>query len=138
MLLPGSVGERIPKPKPTEIIRHEIVLGRSEREMLDGFLMAQNFNRVSTPIVAGLSDASFVLTVATLLAVFFPGIRDFLPDNPVDPKETLDGILNWLETEKEKVGDLVEGGKDTAQWWATLNPFNLPFRAGEWIVEEVS
>ena len=106
--------------------------------MLDGFLMAQNFNRVSTPIVAGLSDASCVLTVATLLAVFFPGIRDFLPDNPVDPKETLDGILNWLETEKEKVGDLVEGGKDTAQWWATLNPFNLPFRAGEWIVEEVS
>ena len=126
----------MPKPKPDQVIRHELVLGRSEKEMLDGFLMAQNFNRVSTPIVAGLSDASFVLTVATLLAIFFPGIRDFLPKNPIDPGETIEGILAWLEAEKNKVQLKVEEGADTALWWTTLNPFTVPLKAQDWIKEE--
>ena len=57
----------MPKPKPTEVIRHEIVLGRSERDLLEGGLMAYGFNRVATPIVAGLSDVSFTITVGALL-----------------------------------------------------------------------
>ena len=58
----------MPKPKPTEVIRHEVVLGRSERDLLEGALMAYGFNRVATPLVAGLSDVSFIVTVAGILA----------------------------------------------------------------------
>jgi len=60
----------MPKPKPDQIIRHEIVLGRSERELLDGALMAYQFNRVATPSVALLSDISAMTLVFSGLAIY--------------------------------------------------------------------
>jgi len=38
----------VPKPKPDKVVRHEIVLGRSERDMLEPFftsLMARNVSK---------------------------------------------------------------------------------------------
>lgn len=60
----------MPKPKPTQVVRHEIVLGRSEKEMLEGVIGAYQFNRVSSPIVAAFSDVSFLIAVGTLLAAY--------------------------------------------------------------------
>ena len=48
----------MPKPKPDQVVRHEIVLGRSERELISDGLLAYQINRISTPLVALLSDAS--------------------------------------------------------------------------------
>ena len=60
----------MPKPKPTQVVRHEIVLGRSEKEMLEGVIGAYQFNRVSTPVVAAFSDVSFLIAVGSLLAAY--------------------------------------------------------------------
>jgi len=60
----------MPKPKPTQVIRHEIVLGRKEKEMVDAAMSAYSFNRVSTPVVQLLNDpfglAAFLTIVASL------------------------------------------------------------------------
>ena len=53
----------MPKPKPDNIVRHEIVLGRVEREMLDTAFTAMSFNRVMSPLVAGVSDVTFMAFV---------------------------------------------------------------------------
>jgi len=53
----------MPKPKPDNIIRHEIVLGRSERELLDTVVTANTANKILTPLVAGMSDVTFVALV---------------------------------------------------------------------------
>ena len=45
----------MPKPKPDQVIRHEIVLGRSERELISDGLLAYQVNRISTPLVALIS-----------------------------------------------------------------------------------
>jgi len=57
----------VPKPKPDEIIRHEIVLGRTEREMMETVIAGITFNRVATPAVALLSDVSALSTIILIL-----------------------------------------------------------------------
>jgi len=93
----------MPKPKPDEVVRHEIVLGRAERELLSQVSGAYTFNRISTPIVAGLSDASFVI-VATGLSIAL--IDVLLGALGIDPRwrELTDGmdseqLRDWLETQ---------------------------------------
>ena len=39
----------MPKVKPDNVVRHELVLGRSERELLDTAVTAIAANRVLTP-----------------------------------------------------------------------------------------
>ena len=46
----------MPKPKPDNIVRHEIVLGRSERQLIEDGLLAYQINRISTPLVALLFE----------------------------------------------------------------------------------
>lgn len=38
----------MPKPKPDQIIRHEIVLGKTEREMMDTLVMSGAVNNVGS------------------------------------------------------------------------------------------
>lgn len=57
----------MPKPKPDEIIRHEIVLGRTEREMMETVIAGITFNRVATPTVALLSDVSALSALILIL-----------------------------------------------------------------------
>jgi len=68
----------MPKVKPDNVVRHEIVLGRADRELLEGAIAAYQVNRISTPLVALLSDASALLALATILEA--TGITDFVPD----------------------------------------------------------
>lgn len=102
----------MPKPKPDQIVRHEIVLGKSERELLRNVQEAYVFNRISSPIVAGLSDVSFVATVSVLLGF---GLDRLISETGIDPnwKEivkdlTPDQIEDWLETQN-LVGGVVGG-----------------------------
>ena len=73
--IPGSEqpyrhGDSMPKPKPDQVIRHEIVFGRSERDLIEGALVAYQVNRIATPAVALLSDVSAMSIVLTALGSY--------------------------------------------------------------------
>jgi len=68
----------MPKPKPTQIIRHEIVLGRREFEVIETLSAAIAINRVSEPIVEILKDGTALLAVAGILEA--AGVTDFIPN----------------------------------------------------------
>ena len=61
----------MPKPKPDQVIRHETVFGRSERELISDGLLAYQVNRISTPLVALLSDASAMGLILGGLATYY-------------------------------------------------------------------
>ena len=53
----------MPKPKPDNVVRHEFVLGRVERELAESAITSYQINRVMTPLVAGVSDVTFMAFV---------------------------------------------------------------------------
>ena len=57
----------MPKPKPDNIIRHEIILGRTERDMLDTVIAGMTFNRVMVPVVDLLKDVSALSVIILFL-----------------------------------------------------------------------
>ena len=61
----------MPKPKPDNVVRHEIVLGRSEREMLRDAFTAYQVNKVAVPFVSAVSDISFMAWVLLAYNYFF-------------------------------------------------------------------
>ena len=69
----------MPKPKPDQVIRHEIVLGRSERELISDGLLAYQVNRISTPLVALLSDVSAMGLIFGGLATYYGFKFDIIP-----------------------------------------------------------
>jgi len=58
---------RMPKPKPDQTIRHEIVLSRPDRELLSDVVVAYQINKVATPLVALVSDSSAMLLITGIL-----------------------------------------------------------------------
>ena len=60
----------MPKPKPDQVIRHEIILGRVERDLVETATMAYTVNRVATPLVALLSDISAMTIILSLVATY--------------------------------------------------------------------
>jgi hypothetical protein len=99
----------MPKPKPTEVIRHEIILGRSEKELLENALSSDTItsvikNVLSSGIVKDWASAlAFVEAVAFLLELF--GYKTPIP-TPVD-------LLDWWDAQKKKAAAM-------GDW---LNPF---------------
>ena len=69
----------MPKPKPTSIIRHEIILGRVEKDMMETVIAAWSFNRVATPLfdifkdVSGMAVLILVFEKVTGIDVVLPG-----------------------------------------------------------------
>lgn len=100
----------MPKPKPDQVIRHEIVMGKAERALLTDTLGAYQFNKISSPIVAGLSDVTFVATVAAVLGYSIGQILDEMGLEPnwreIVSEMTPDQIEDWLETQNLKVGGI--------------------------------
>lgn len=64
----------MPKPKPDQVIRHEIVLGRSERELIESGLVAYQMNKISTPLVALISDVSAMSFIFSIIGGYL-GIK---------------------------------------------------------------
>ena len=60
----------MPKPKPDQVIRHEIVFGRSERELIEGALVAYQVNKIATPAVALISDISAMTLIFSAIAAY--------------------------------------------------------------------
>ena len=95
---------------PNQVIRHEIVLGKAERELVRNTLEAYQFKSYSTPIVAGLSDVTFTATVAALLGLTIGRILD---DVGLDPNwrdiisaMTPEEVKDWLETQNIVLGGI--------------------------------
>jgi len=96
----------MPKPKPDQVIRHEIVLGRSERELISDGLLAYQVNRISTPLVALISDVSAMSLILGALATYYGFKFDVIPgayDNALDLYN--DFIIQYNAT-KETLGDI--------------------------------
>tara|TARA_B100000459_G_scaffold143804_1_gene105797 strand:+ start:116 stop:613 length:498 start_codon:yes stop_codon:yes gene_type:complete len=94
----------MPKPKPDNIVRHEIVLGRAERELLDTATTAYTANRVLSPFATLLSSTAGVLLVAGLGLGY---LERYLPEGW---KEMTDNQLtDWFETENLLVGGAFAG-----------------------------
>jgi len=77
----------VPKVKPDQVIRHEIVLGRSERDLISDGIAAYQFNRITTPLVALFSDASAMGLILGGLATYYGFKFDIIPgayDNALD------------------------------------------------------
>jgi len=99
----------MPKPKPDNIIRHEIVLGRSERELLDTLVTANAATKVVIqPLVSLLSEPKALLALFAILEGL--GITDFIPDDWLiileeGASETFD---DWKDGVLAAIGDKAE------------------------------
>jgi hypothetical protein len=94
----------MPRAKSDRIVTHRIELGVKEREIADSMLAAYAFNRVSTPIVAGMSDVSFMIVLGGLLTLYFPEI--VLPTGEAKMEEVVaaidKGIKEGVERAREE------------------------------------
>jgi hypothetical protein len=79
-----------------KVIEHRITFGTKERDMIESALTAFQFNRVATPVVAGMSDVSFMLVAGSLLTIFFPDI--VLPAGKAGAGEVADAITAGIKT----------------------------------------
>ena len=94
----------MPKVKPDEVIRHELVLGRSERDLLETATTAFTVNRVLAPFATILSSTAGVLLVAGLALAY---LERFLPEGWPEMTETQ--VFDWFETENLVVGGVFAG-----------------------------
>ena len=90
----------MPRAKATDVVIHRIELGGREREMADTVIAAFAFNRVATPVVAGLADVSFVITVGAILAIFYPDI--ILPGAGASMDEVTNAIKDGVAQGQER------------------------------------
>ena len=60
----------MPRAKADNVVIHRIEFGGKERELLEGATAAWQFNRVASPIIAALSDVSFLVFVGGVLAAY--------------------------------------------------------------------
>lgn len=90
----------MPKPKPDQVIRHEIVLGRSERELIEGALVAYQVNKISTPLVALISDASAMALIFSIIGGYF-GIKYVVSPGLTEVGEIYDDFRNQVDAARE-------------------------------------
>ena len=58
----------MPKPKPDQVIRHEIVLSRPLQETIDGLVGSTQFRNIATPTVDLMKDVSGMAVFLSLVA----------------------------------------------------------------------
>jgi len=92
--------------KKVSEIRH--TLGTKERMLLEQFVNAQSFNKIATPVVAGMSDVSFMLVLGSILTAFFPNI--VIPAGVESIDEIISAIVNGIkDANREGFGGLEYG-----------------------------
>ena len=65
----------MPKPKPDQVIRHEIVLSRPLQETVDGLVGSAQFRNIATPTVDLMKDVSGMAVFLSLVAALgFTGV----------------------------------------------------------------
>ena len=102
----------MPKPKPDNVVRHEIVFGRSERDLLEGALIAYQVNRISTPLVALLSDVSAMTLIFSALAGIL-GWKYVAAPGLAEAGELYNDFINQYDAWKAAGGNTTEVVSDT-------------------------
>jgi len=101
----------MPKPKPDQVIRHEIVLGRAERELIRDAQTIYTVKNISAQGVEILKDATALAAFWILVSRFFPGLEFVFAPNS-DSQTILDSAVNqyasW-ERERRESGRYEEG-----------------------------
>ena len=89
----------MPKPKPDQVVRHEIVLGRSEKEMLDSLVSSMSFRNVATPAVDLMNDVTGTVTFLSLLAAIgITGVSfSFLVSDDLSVQGVVDAFVSQRE-----------------------------------------
>jgi len=98
----------MPKPKPTSIVRHELVLGTAERQILRDAQTAYSINRIASP-VTGMSASGFIVAGGAAVVVI-----DYLLDHlGLDPDwraivedMTPEQVSDWLESQNLVLGGI--------------------------------
>jgi hypothetical protein len=98
----------MPKPKPNDIIRHEIVLGRAERQIVRDLQMSYTFNRLASPFTQLSTGGVLFLSASGLL------LLDYILDNiGLDPDwkaiiadMTPAQIKDWFEAQNLVLGGI--------------------------------
>ena len=88
----------MPKPKPDKVIRHEVVLGRSERDMLEPLFATLSAKNLITPLVALLSDMSALYALVTIYEVV-TGKETGIP-TPNDATEFWESLHDWIKQQR--------------------------------------
>ena len=58
----------MPKPKPDQVIRHEIALSRPAQEAIDQYVVAHSFRSFATPTVDLMKDVSGMVVFLSVIA----------------------------------------------------------------------
>lgn len=90
----------MPIRPPDQVITHRIELGKRDREILESVVAAYSFNRVTTPIVSGMSDVSFMVVLASLLSFAFPEI--VIPRGIEQVDDVVDAIVNGIKENRKR------------------------------------
>jgi hypothetical protein len=115
----------MPKPKPNQIIRHEIVLGRTERELIESGLTAYSINKISTPLVALLSDVSAMTLIFSAIAGIL-GWKFILSPGLTEAGELYNDFINQYDAWKAAGGNTTEVVSDTIIDSVTGIPIGSP------------
>ena len=98
----------MPKPKPDQVIRHEIVLSRPLQDTVDGLVGSKQFNNIADPVVALMSDVSGMavfLTVIAALGLTGPAFNLVLQAGS-DIDQVIGEFIRQSETAKQTVKNL--------------------------------
>ena len=96
------------KRTPDQVVEFRISLQDREREMFDTLIAALTFNRIATPTVDLLKDASALSAVALILESL--GVIDVIPDDLVGAIAggAFDTVEEALDAVKDAIPDLPE------------------------------
>ena len=96
----------MPKPKPDQVIRHEIALSRPMQEAIDQYVVAHSFTSFATPTIDLMKDVSGMAVFLSLVAYF--GYKfDFLFTG-----ETMSDVITEFRQQRDAVRN-VKVGDDT-------------------------
>ena len=71
----GSPLRLMPKPKPDQVIRHEIVLSRPLQDTVDGLVGSKQFNNIASPIITAVNDnTTLILLLGTIASLGLTGV----------------------------------------------------------------
>ena len=103
----------MPRSKPSDCTELRITLGTKERQLLDQIAGSYSFNKVATPTVSLMSDATGLAVFAGILAIFYPKINNYLNIPDFDPIEAMkEGVKDTI---REQEQEAIEGKKSFAQ-----------------------
>ena len=105
----------MPKPKPDQVIRHEIVLSRPLQDTVDGLVGSKQFNNIATPIITAVNDnTTLILLLATIATLGLTGVAfAYLPpklDEAIDIYNDFQNQRQMAMQTAKAIGNTVETG----------------------------